>query len=185
MGNELISFLRKTVLPMLFLLVMFSFCFDFIIIKTDRAKSTFTGLDFLRGKQLDEHGSTNIWFILVFLTAVSGFLASCFNERKQDGFGFLFALAGIILTLMAQMELSERILKSNNRPAHVDMQWAYWFYLSLLAITAGRCYLMHGRLTSTILMKKQLGGVNINIITQNSADRTQIINQSDRKINVH
>ncbi|MES2651918.1 MAG: hypothetical protein V4663_09260 [Bacteroidota bacterium] len=161
MSAEMIRLFKKMVLRLVFFIIMVTFCFDFISIKVYKTSTVLTGFDLFKNESTDY----NIWMILVFVLGIVGFLLSWLNGKTKYGIGFLLALAGIILLLVAQFSIVE--MYSTNT-ATIKFELAYWICLIAFFFAGSICYLLQYRTTQKKEIIETKGVVNINIITQSN-----------------
>lgn len=164
MGAKMIRFFKKMVLPLMFFTILLTFYFDFVSIKIYRSTNTLTGFDLLK----NESTGYNVWMVLVFVLGLTGFLLSWFNGKTKYGIGFLLALAGIILLLVAQFSIVEKYSTNSNGTATTSFELAYWICLAAFAFAGSRCYLLQYKTSLRKEIVETKGVVNINIITQSN-----------------
>lgn len=161
MGAEMIRVFKKVVLQFVFFTTMVMFFFDFVSIEMNRKSNALTGFN------LFKNGDTgyNIWITFVFALGLAGFIISWFNGKIKYGIGFLLALAGIIILLVAQFSIVE---KYGTNATVVRFEPAYWVCLLAFAFAGSRCYLLQYKTSQKREIVETKGVVNINIITQSN-----------------
>ena len=164
MGTYMIKIWKKMVLPMLFFITMLTFYFDFISVKVGIDNISLIGFNLLKNETI----GYNTWMILVFLLGLSGFILSWLNGRIKYGIGFLLALAGIILLLVAQFSMIEAYSINNKDISSLKFKPAYWVCLGSFVVAGSRCYLLQYRTVQKKETVETKGVVNINIITQSN-----------------
>lgn len=144
---------------------MLTFYFDFVLIERSRALT----LTALTGFNLLKSANTgyDVWMTLVFVVGLVGFIISWFNGKIKYGVGFLLALAGVILLLVAQFSIIGKYTANN---LTVTFKMGYWVCLATFVIAGSRCYLLQFRASQKKEMPETKGVVNINIITQRNKD---------------
>lgn len=145
----------------MFFTTMVMFFFDFVSINVGRNRTTLTGFNLLSNEII----GYNVWLALVFVGALAGFVISLINGKIKYGIGFLLALAGIILLLVAQFSIIE---KYGTNGTIITFEPAYWYCLASFAFAGSRCYLLQYKTSQRKEIVETKGVVNINIITQSN-----------------
>ena len=163
MGTEMIRGFKKMILPIVFFATMLTFYFDFVLIERSRTLTGLTGFNLLKSANT----SYDVWMTLVFVVGLVGFIISWFNGKIKYGVGFLLALAGVILLLVAQFSIIGKYTANN---LTVTSKMGFWVCLATFVIEGRRCYLLQFRASQKKEMPETKGVVNINIIKQRNKD---------------
>lgn len=163
----MISVLKKMVLPVVFIITIVTFFFDFIAIEENNDKKFITGFGLLKNTFMNY----SVWIILVLACGFLGFAVSWLKNRIKYSVGFLLALAGIIFLLVSQFAIIEKYDSESKDAISITIEFGYWVSLVAFAIAGSRCYLLQYKTSQKKELPETKGVVNINIITQsNKAD---------------
>lgn len=163
---EILQFLRRSLLSLLFITTVITFFFNFVRIRLMSSNVKLTGFDLLKNE--DTVSVINAWMIMVFIVGLTGFLVSLFNGRTKYGIGFLLGLAGIILMLLIQFSSIENYAIKDAGTETISFQLAYWVCLTAFALAGSRSYLLQNKSSKKKVLTSSQGAVNINIITQSN-----------------
>lgn len=162
MGADILIFLKKTILPSMFMVALSMFFFDFITLSMGDTKAKLTGFNLFNNTSIEP----SIWMILVFVLGVVCFIISWLNEKIKYGIGFLLALAEIILLLVAQFSMRDHLNGMDRTITNIVFEPAYWMCIIAFALGGSGCYLLQNRNTQRKEKQARRDVVNINIITQ-------------------
>lgn len=164
MRTEIVKAYKNIVLPLLFIMTILTFFFDFVSLKINNTNTALTGFDLLK----NEGTTYGIWLVMVLLFALVGFVISWVKGKIKYGIGFLLALAGIIFLLVAQFSIIKWYDMTNKGIENLTFETAYWLCLGIFVIAGSRCYLLQFMTTQKKEKIETKGVVNINIITHSN-----------------
>lgn len=162
MRADILIFLKKAILPSMFMVALLMFFFDFVTLSIDHTSARLTGFNLFNNRNIEPR----IWMILVFVLGLIGFIISWLNEKIRYGIGFLLALAEIILLLVAQFSIRDHLNGMDHIMVNIVFEPAYWICLIAFALGGSGCYLLQNRNTQRKEKQVERDVVNINIITQ-------------------
>lgn len=162
MRADILFFLKKAILPSMFMVALLMFFFGFVTLSLDNRKTTLTGFNLFNHTNIESH----IWIIPVFVLGIVGFMISWLSGKIRYGIGFLIALAEIILLIVAQFSLRDNLSTADHKVTNMVFEPAYWICLIVFALIGSQCYLLQNRNMQRKEKQTESGVVNINIITQ-------------------